>query len=88
MLDITTQLSSPKASVIEGLEAGDLLDVALLPGANTVVGVLRNGQVAGGLASPDVQRLRECIDGGTQYNAEVKEVNGAQVRVRVRPISA
>jgi hypothetical protein len=88
MLDISTQLSSPKAAVIAGLQAGEMLDVALQAGADTVVVVLRHGQVAGGLASPDVQRLRECLEGGTQYSAEVKEVNGAQVKVRVRAIGA
>jgi hypothetical protein len=88
MLDISTQLSSPKAAVIAGIAVGEVLDVALQPGVNTVVVVLRKGQVAGGLASPDVQRLRECLEGGTQYGAKVVEVNGAQVKVRVRAIGA
>lgn len=87
-LVIDTQLSSPKAAVIAGIAVGDVLDVALQPGTGTVVVVLHHGQVAGGLASPDVQRLRECIEGGTQYGAEVREINGAQVKVRVSATGA
>lgn len=88
LLDISTQLSSPKAAVIAGLAVGDVLEVALQSGAGTVVVVLSHGQVAGGLASPDVQRLRECLEGGTQYSAVIREINDAQVKVRVRAISA
>jgi hypothetical protein len=88
MLDISTQLSSPKAAVIAGIAVGDVLDVALQAGAGTAVVVLHKGQLAGGLASPDVQRLRECLEGGTQYGALVREINGAQVKVRVRAIGA
>lgn len=88
LLDISTQLSSPKASVIANLAVGDVLDVALHAGAATAVVVLHNGQVAGGLASPDVQRLRECLEGGAQYSATVREINDAQVKVRVRASGA
>lgn len=88
LLDISTQLSSPKAEVIEGLAVGDVLDVALQAGAGTAVVVLRDGKLAGGLASPDVLRLRECLESGTQYSAVVREINDAQVKVRVRAIGA
>ena len=88
LLDISTQLSSPKAAVIAGLAVGDVLDVALQAGAGTAVVVLRDGQLAGGLASPDVQRLRECMEGGTQYSAVVREINDAQVKIRVRATGA
>ena len=88
MLDISTQLSSPKAAVIAGIAVDDVLDVALQGGAGTAVVVLHTGQGAGGRASPDVQRLRECLEGGTQYSAVVREVNGAQVKVRVRAVGA
>ncbi len=89
LLDITTPLSSPKAAVISGLAVGDVLDVALQASAGTaVVVVLRDGHLAGGLASPDVQRLRECLEGGTQYSAVVREINDAQVKVRVRATGA
>lgn len=89
LLDIYTSLSSPKAAVIAGLAVGDVLDVALQASAGTaVVVVLRDGQLAGGLASPDVNRLRECLEAGTQYGAVVREINDAQVKVRVRATGA
>lgn len=62
-LAFDTQLSSPKAAVVATLKVKDLLDVTTqVMGGTTVVVVLHGGQVAGGLASPLVQRLRECIE--------------------------
>ena len=80
-----TQLSSPKQAVVTAIQVGDELLVATQTVADTtVVVVLHNGQVAGGLASPLVQRLRECMAGGTQYVATVTAKNDGQVRVRVK----
>ena len=80
-----TQLSSPKQAVVATIQVGDEMLVATQTvGGTTVVVVLHNGQVAGGLASPLVQRLRECMASGTQYAATVTAVNGGQVRVRVK----
>ena len=83
-LVIDTQLSSPKPTVIAAVKIGDVLDVALQDmGGTSAVVVLRQGQVAGGLASPQVNRLRECIAQGHLYQASVMDVQGGQVRVRV-----
>lgn len=80
-----TQLSSPKQAVVTAIQVGDELLVATQTvGGTTVVVVLHKGQVAGGLASPLVQRLRECIASGTQYIATVTAKNDGQVRVRVK----
>lgn len=80
-----TQLSSPKQAVVTAIQVGDELLVATQTvGGTTVVVVLHKGQVAGGLASPLVQRLRECMAGGTQYVATVTAKNDGQVRVRVK----
>lgn len=84
-LVIDTQLSSPKQAVVSLIQVGDeLLVAAQTMGATTVVVALHNGQVAGGLASPLVQRLRECMAAGTQYTATVTSKNDGQVRVRVK----
>lgn len=87
-LVIDTQLSSPKPAVIAGIKVGDVLDVTLQQGAGTTVVVMHGGQIAGGLASPQVQRLRECLEGGTVYGAEVTAINGAQVKIRVSAVGA
>lgn len=83
-LEFDTQLSSPKPAVVVQLNVNDLLEVVtqVVAGA-TVVVALYKGQVAGGLASPLVQRLRECIEAGTPFTARVLSVNSGQVRVHV-----
>jgi hypothetical protein len=84
---IDTQLSSPKPAVIAGIQVGEVLDVAVqdMAGTSAVV-VLRQGQIAGGLASPELTRLRQCISEGYQYKATVTDVQGGQVRVRVSAV--
>ena len=83
-LVVDTQLSSPREDVVGRIQVGDFLDVVTQTvGATTVVVVLHDGQVAGGLASPSLQRLRECLEAGNRYRAEVTAKNLGQVRVRV-----
>lgn len=83
-LVIDTQLSSPKPDIIADIAVGDLLDISTQTiGTTTVVVALRNGEVAGGLASPKIRRLLECLAGGTRYIARVTEKNDGQIRVRV-----
>lgn len=84
-LVIDTQLSSPKPAVVARLQVGNILEVAVqATGGSSAVVVLADGQLAGGLASPEVGRLRECIRLGTQYVAVVTSRNEGQVRVRVK----
>lgn len=83
-LVINTQLSSPKPDVISDISVGDLLDISTQTiEATTVVVALHNGNVAGGLASPKIRRLLECLAGGTRYVAKVTERNDGQICVRV-----
>ena len=83
-LAFDTQLSSPKAAIVSLIKVNDrLVVVTQVMGGATVVVALHNGQVAGGIASPLVQRLRECIEAGTTFTARVLAVNSGQVRVRV-----
>jgi hypothetical protein len=84
-LVLETQLSSPKPTVVAGLQVDQVLavDVRSMNGANVVV-VLAGREVAGGLASPGVQRLRECIEQGHRFQAIVRQINQGQVRVRVQ----
>lgn len=88
-LFIETQLSSPKDDVIDSINVGDILDVTVQQlDVTTVVVVLRQGQLAGGVAAPQVQRLRECIVQGMMYDATVVSKNNGQVRVRIKPKQA
>jgi hypothetical protein len=85
-LVIETQLSSPKDEVVETINVGDILDVAVQKSdLATVVVILHRGHIAGGVAAPQVQKLRDCISQGTIYDATVLGRNGGQIRVRIKP---
>lgn len=86
-LVIVTQISSTKVQAIGGIVVGTILDVAVQQvNSVAVVVVLHQGQIVGGVASIDVNRLRDCILGGTVYSAEVIAVNGPQISIRIRAI--
>lgn len=83
-LVLETQLSSPKQEVIADLKIGSQLTVrAWTSGATTAIEVLHGRKVAGGLASPRISRLLECIAIGTEYIATVTAKKDGQVKVRV-----
>lgn len=86
-LVFVTQLVSTVPAVVALLKVGDVLDVVLaIMKGQTIVQVLHNGQVAGGLTGLDANRLRACMDDGHQYKATVLTINGGQVRVRVEHV--
>jgi len=86
-LVIKAQIASPKAAVVSKLKMGDVLDVAVQTiGGVAVVVLLFKGKLAGGLASPHLSRLRECIDGGTTYQATITAISGAQINVTVEAV--
>jgi len=84
-----TQLSSPKSDVIAELKQGDLLSVELKSmGPQVVVAVFYRDRIAGGLASPQIQKIRECILQGTKYEAKVISKNEGLVRIEVYAIQS
>lgn len=86
-LVIHTQLSSPVAKVIAQLQVGDILAVTSRPGQGvTLVEAVYLGQVAGGIAAPQVHRLMQCLIEGHQYKATVTAINGGQVKIRVQGV--
>lgn len=83
-LQFEAQVTSPQPGVVEILQSGDILDiVSVAMKGQIVVQVLKDGQVAGGLAGPDATRLRNCMDKGNEYKATVRTINSGQVRVFV-----
>ncbi|WP_323145427.1 hypothetical protein [Stenotrophomonas maltophilia] len=86
-LSFETQLSSPKPLVVAGINVGDILSVAMeQQGAGQVVVVIKHGsQVAGGITSPKMSRLLECIRQGTHYQATVLSKASGQVTIRIAP---
>jgi len=86
-LKFDMQLSSPQAAVVATLSIGDVLDVGIAGLNGTqVLQVSKQGQAVGGLVGSFAAKLRECILGGTVYDATVLTVLGGQVRVHVEPI--
>lgn len=83
-LVIHTQLSSPVAQVVGQLQVNDVLTVSSRPGqGTTLVEALYHGQVAGGIAAPQITRLMQCLSEGYQYQATVTAISGGQIKIRV-----
>ncbi len=83
-LQFDAQLTSPQPAVVATLEVAEVLDIVVNTMSDQVVlQVLKNDQVAGGLAGPDATRLRNCLEQGHQYKATVRLINSGQVRVLI-----
>lgn len=86
-LRFEAQITSPKPAVVSGLVIGDVLEIFVenMKGL-VIVQVLKDGNVAGGLAGPDATRLRNCMEQDHNYKATVRALNGGQVRVLVEHV--
>jgi hypothetical protein len=84
-LVISTMLASPRPGAVSGLYPSQVLQVKLYGGSVVVFDA--HGDLVGGIASPLVQRLRECIEAGTEYQAKVVAKNNALVRLQVSAVS-
>jgi len=85
-LQFETDIRSPNPAVIAKIQPGDVLDVELRQGPPVTVVLVFQGQDVGGIVSPKAPRLRECLAGGTSYNATVIAKRGANVvAVRIAP---
>lgn len=86
-LVIETQLSSPQPAAIGALKVGDVLEIALQQsGTVAVVVALANGTMVGGIAATSLNQLRDCIVGGSIYQATIIAINGAQIRIRITAV--
>lgn len=85
-LELDTQLSSPKEDIVDRIQLGDALEVVLNATQTfSTVEVLWRGELAGGVASPEIQKLQSCLGEGVIYVAEVIEKSGGEVRIRIYP---
>lgn len=84
-LVFTTHVASPQATVISKLEVDEVLPVVLQDrrGGRVVAILTAAGDFVGGVAAPQLERLRQCMDSGTDYDATVLSISGAAVRVRI-----
>ena len=80
-----TVLASPDPEHVASLSEGELLNIEKIDApVRGVVATLLTGEQVGAI-SRDIVRLRECIDAGPDYEAEVLRVSGGSVTVSVRP---
>lgn len=85
-LSFDTQLSSPKPAVVALLKVDDVLAVDIDQQGPIQVVVIKHGnQIAGGITSPKMVRLLECLRAGSTYQATVTSISGGQVSVRISP---
>lgn len=85
-LVINTNLASPQALVINNLNEGDLLSIHAITDQGPIQALDENGQIAGTIISREQVRLLNCINMGTQYEAEVTSVGNGQCQVQIRAI--
>lgn len=83
-LRFQTSIASPQPAT-DDLAVGDLLQVVLSSGPPVVIHLIdSSGDVVGSLISRIADLLR-CIQDGFSYEAEVKQINGGNIQIDVRP---
>ena len=84
-LGFIATLASPDPDRVDSLKAGDILDVDLIEeGGVTIIRVVQSdGTVIGSVVSGRAAQLRECLQRGFTYDAEVDSVVGGAVTVRI-----
>jgi hypothetical protein len=83
-LRFRTSVASPQPAA-DDLKVGDVLQVELNPGPPVVIHLVdSDGNVVGSLITRIADLLR-CIQDGFSYEADVKEINGGDFQVDVRP---
>lgn len=87
LIPIETEVSSPNPEVVEQINDGDILKVALqLSGNSTYVVVMHKGRVVGKIVTPAVEQLPEYIVRGTDYTATLISKGNGALRVRIKAI--
>ena len=79
----TVRLQSPVPNVVNGLSAGQSVDISVRQGR---VYIESGGSVAGVIAGTWVSRLVECINAGQLYTAQVKAVNSGLCDISIRHV--
>jgi hypothetical protein len=81
-------LQSPQAQAVAEISVGDVLDVVLAPGSAETPPVVEVRRADGTVVGALIDHLREllrCMNQGFEYAAEVLDISGGSVRVRVGP---
>jgi len=85
-LVIITNLASPKANVINSLTIGDVLRIQTRSDQGPIEAFDRNGRIAGSIISKEQLRLLDCINKGTEFEADVLLVENAQCQIQIHAL--
>ncbi len=82
-IDINLVLQSPQPAVVSKLRKGDSLTMELTNGAPPIRAMTQSGQLAGTVIPPDIKKLTDCMKQGHKFVADVLQIKGGAVTVRV-----
>ena len=81
-LVIITNLASVDAEVLKKVDVGEVLPMAAQSADGPVV-VMKDDEVLGTVLSSKLVQLLNCMNGGTEYEAEVLIIEGAICQVKI-----
>lgn len=81
-LVIITNLASVDAEVLQKVEEGEVLPVDT-QGADGPVVVMKDNDILGTVLSSKLVKLLNCMNGGTEYEAEVQKIEDAVCQVKI-----
>lgn len=85
-LQFETDVRSPNPAIVGQIAVGDVLTVGLDQSPAQAIVLIFQGQVVGGIVSPQATRLRECLREGSRYAATVIAKPASNiVQVRITP---
>ena len=81
-ISFNTDINSPQAQAVQGLQVRDTLDVQL---NNNKVEVVRQDSedTVGSINWSSITRLIECIEQGNEYVAVVRDIQGGLIKIHV-----
>ncbi len=84
-LVIITNLASVNVEALKKVKASDVLPMEAQSADGPVV-VMKDSEVLGTVLSSKLVQLLNCMNGGTEYEAEVLKIEDAICQVRIRAV--
>lgn len=84
-LEITTNLASVDVQELKKVNVGEMLPVAAQSADGPVV-VMKDDEVLGTVLCSKLMQLLNCMNGGTEYEAEVLKIEDAICQVKISAI--
>ena len=84
-LVIIINLASVDTEVLKMVNVGDILPVEAQAADGPVV-VMKDGEVLGSVVSSKLMQLLNCMNGGTEYEAEILKIEEAICQVKISAV--